>query len=231
MSKPTVIITRTQPYADVLAERVRVLGYDAYAMPLLKAEATGIPCPARKFDGAIITSSQALRFLPPEFPRTMPVFTVGYGTANAARAAGFEDVREGGGDVQVLGRTVRATNPTGTWVHISAEEPAAETADALRGIGDKLHAWPIYRTVGMPLDLARAQTAAAITVHSVRAAKVLATAVQSYGHPETLQKMSLLCLSEAVLECLRTSGFGHTYTAPRPDEDALIETLQNVLRP
>lgn len=220
-------MTRTQPGADALVLRLRDLGYDAVAAPLLKAEATGTPypCSLEAIDGVILTSAQALHYLPPDFPRDRPLYAVGYASADAARKAGFTNVHDGGGTVALLGRHVRSENSSGTWLHIGTTEPAEGTHQSLAGIGTTLLHWPVYRTIQNSFDTGILREDDLITVHSAKAAGFLRQAVQSYGRPETISKMSLLCLSEAVLECLRISGFGHTYISDTPDENALINTL------
>ncbi|MBU6235760.1 MAG: uroporphyrinogen-III synthase [Alphaproteobacteria bacterium] len=232
MSKPDIIITRTQFGADALAHRLEGLGYNPVVLPLLEAQATGAPAPLEKPNGIIVTSAQIFRYLPSGFARAVPVHAVGDATAAAARAAGFEDVSASHGDVKALCADVRMQKPTGTWLYIGPEEPAAGTAEALSSIGCKIMNWAVYRTVPARYDNAALATyleghkPCYVLLHSAKAAAIFANAIQQYGPDARLSQIKVLCLSKAVLECLANIHFGGSYVAHTPDENALVTLLQ-----
>jgi uroporphyrinogen-III synthase len=100
-----VLILRPQPGADESAMRARALGLEPIVAPLftLRALAWQPPDPAR-FDAVLLTSANAARlggdgltaFL------ALPCYAVGEHSAEAARAAGFADVRTGPSDGAAL---------------------------------------------------------------------------------------------------------------------------------
>jgi len=237
--KPRVIITRTQPGGDALASRLHGLGYDAIAMPLLAVEATDAVCPvpAATVRGIIITSAQALRFFDSTAFLEIPVYAVGDATAKAAHDAGFKNITDSGGDVATLAACVRAIDPQGQWLHIGADEVAAGTDNALSGIGVPVTRWAVYRTVPTPLDTdclqayLQGDAPFIVTVHSPKGGALLAEAVRVYGTHKTLQKMFLLCLSQAVLKSVASVACGNMYVARTPDENALVDALRNAWPP
>lgn len=232
MIKPVVITTRTQPGADALCARLCAHGYDAHALPLLRAVPTHapLPCPPAEISGCIATSGHALAYLG-TFDHTLPMVTVGDGTAAQARAHGWASVRAGGGDVATLAAYIRGQNLAGTWVYPCAAEPAAGSLATLADTGCDIRPWPVYRTEA---DTAFWDDFSAYThtksplfvlLHSPKGARIFAEGVQGRIPPETLGKMTLLCLSGAVLESVADVPCAGAYTAQTPDEDALVELL------
>ena len=90
-----VWVTRAQPGADRTADRLLALGYVPVVLPLLALEAIFQPNPDLSDVWALaFTSRNAVTAFAPLTPdRALPVFAVGDATAEAARAAGFADVR------------------------------------------------------------------------------------------------------------------------------------------
>ena len=237
--KPKVIITRTQPGADVLVSRLSGLDYDAVAMPLLVTEATGTACPRSPgiIRGIIITSTQALRFFDAAAFALTPVYAVGDATTMAARDAGFKNVTNGGGDVAALGACVRAAAPQGQWLHIGADDMAAGTNEALAQTGAAVTRWAVYRSVPAPFDTARLQAYLAaggpciVSVHSPKGGALLTEAVRAYDADTLLRQMFLLCLSQAVLKSVGSVACGNMYVARTPDENALVDALRHAWPP
>lgn len=124
MSKPLVLITRPLEDAPETAQQVRAMGYDVLFAPALVIHDTGAalsdfgPDFGPDFDGAqglIFPSAHAVRALlrlnPPAGIFSRTVFAVGEHTAQAARAAGFHDVRSGAGTMASLIPLIRQTYP------------------------------------------------------------------------------------------------------------------------
>ncbi len=72
-----------------------------------------MPLPSGPFDALLATSRHAFTQGPDlqRWGKRLPVFAVGRRTAEAARAAGFDDVRIGAGDGEGLATLVRLTLP------------------------------------------------------------------------------------------------------------------------
>ena len=111
---------------------------------------------------------------------SLPVLTVGDATAEAARAAGFGDVRSAAGDLDDLAALIRSTwtDPAAVLLHPGAREPAGDLAAAV-GKAAIVRALPVYEAV---------ETGAApppafdiVLLHSPRAAAEFARIVDAAG--------------------------------------------------
>src|SRR5690349_12810995 len=103
-----VAITRAQPGADETASRLRALGAEPILAPLLSI----VPCASNTnvagADALIFTSANGVRAFPDvQHARDIAVLTVGDATAEAARTAGFANVRSADGDVEALAALVK----------------------------------------------------------------------------------------------------------------------------
>ena len=100
-----ILILRPQPGADETAARARAMGLDPVTAPLFTVRPLDwrAPDPAG-FDAVLLTSANAARHagdaMTPFLGR--PCYAVGERTAQAARAAGFTDVRTGPSDSAAL---------------------------------------------------------------------------------------------------------------------------------
>jgi uroporphyrinogen-III synthase len=106
-----LLIVRPQPGADESAARARALGLEPIVAPLFETGplAWATPDP-RNFDAVLLTSANAARLggegLRPLL--ALPCYAVGERTAEAARAAGFGDVRAGPSDGAALAALAEA---------------------------------------------------------------------------------------------------------------------------
>ena len=106
-----VLILRPQPGADESAARARGMGLEPIVAPLftLRPLPWQVPDPAQ-YDAILLTSANAARLggdgLTPFL--ALPCYAVGEQTAEAARAAGFADVRTGPSDGAALLALARA---------------------------------------------------------------------------------------------------------------------------
>jgi uroporphyrinogen-III synthase len=122
-----VLILRPQPGADESAARARAMGLDPIVAPLftLRALVWRPPDPER-FDAVFLTSANAAGFagdgLTPFLH--LPCYAVGERTAQAARAAGFGDVRTGPSDGVALLALARAEG-AGALLHLGGREHIA----------------------------------------------------------------------------------------------------------
>ncbi|TPW27756.1 uroporphyrinogen-III synthase [Pararhizobium mangrovi] len=109
-----VLVTRPEPDAQRTAERLRAAGFEPIVLPVSRR--VGDPAAleaavSRPVCALALTSRNAARVLA-EAPaareawHALPVFTVGEGTAAAAREAGFDDIVTSGGTGEALAATI-----------------------------------------------------------------------------------------------------------------------------
>lgn len=219
-----VAITRAQPEAERTAARLRALG----AEPVLASLLTIVPCGYdTSTEGAqaiIFTSSNGVRAFPDAHAaRERKVLAVGDATAEAAREAGFLDVRSADGDVVALAALAIATlDPGGgKLIHIAGDHVAGDLGGTLRAAGFECERRLAFASVAaQTLPGAFAEPLDAVLFHSGRAAETFV----SLGAPGA-QSLTAVCMSDAVAEAARKTVWKRVIVAPAPREDALLAAL------
>ncbi len=92
-----LLILRPEPGASETAARARALGLDPVVAPLFEVRALAGGPIRGDYDSVLLTSANGARHAPPGLTG-LPCFAVGESTAEAARRAGFADVRTGPSD-------------------------------------------------------------------------------------------------------------------------------------
>ncbi len=221
-----VWVTRAPPGAEATAERLRALGHDPVTAPLLRVRPFADAALDLTGMGALAFTSAhgvaAFAALSPD--RRRPVYAVGEATAAAARAAGFQDVVAGEGDVAALARRIAAAKPSlsGAVLHPGAAEPAGDLAGALAAAGVPARAVVVYATEAAEVLPALGSPAPeAVLVHSPKAARALASLVPS----NLAAGMTAFALSAACAAPLAGAGFRAVRIAAAPTEAEMLGLL------
>ncbi len=223
-----VWITRAEPGAAATAARVARLGLEPIVAPLLSFRPLLADIELRPGEALAFTSlNGAARTAALTDRRDAPVFAVGDATAEAARAAGFRDVRSAGGDVDALAALIVRAGPEGGVLHPAARETAGDLVGRLRAAGVAARKVPVYETeaaAALPEAISAALAEGrlkAILMHSPKAARTAAAMAGGAGW-ETL---GIVGLSEACVAPFRALSVRRVVAAPSPTEDALIAAL------
>ena len=103
--RPPLLVLRPEPGATATAARAIAAGWQAITAPIFTLAACpwSPPDPAL-FDAVMLTSANAARLAGADLARFrhLPLYAVGEATADAARAAGFHDIRIGASDGAAL---------------------------------------------------------------------------------------------------------------------------------
>ena len=226
-----VLVTRPEPGASRTARRLEAMGYEPVVLPLsetrsLAVDLTTLPAGTA---AVVLTSANAVRHAPSELLRrvaALPCFVVGAATAEAARTAGFADVREGPGDADGLARILIAERLSGPAVYVCGRLRRPDFETTLVDSGIKIHAIETYDTVALaPNDLPAAigpgDAALLYSAVAAEAFAVLAARPEGVG----LRRLRLLCLSDRIARPL-LSRFGTSIAvAAKPDEASLLSLL------
>lgn len=163
-----VLILRPQPGAGETAARARALGLEPVVAPLFAVRplAWSAPDPAG-FDAVLLTSAHAARHggdgLTPFLG--LPCYAVGERTAEAARAAGFADIRTGPSDGAALAAMAEAEG-VGSAIHLGGRDHVALDRPAATQVA-------VY--AADPVDRLPAEAEdALVLLHSPRAARLFA---------------------------------------------------------
>jgi len=226
-SGPRVWVTRARPGADRTAAALTTRGFTPIIAPVIALKPLDTPVDLTDVAGLAFTSRNGVAAFADRTPRRdWPVFTVGDATAEAARAAGFTDVRSAGGAVDELTALIAGTWPAdgGLILAPGPREPAGDLAGALAG-RVRVHALPLYAAVAT--DIAPPEAFDVVLVHSPRAARALAVRLPPEGGRERL----LVAISAAAAAPLGQTGFAEIRIAATPTEDSLLGALGNPARP
>ncbi len=216
-----VAITRALPDAEQTAERVRALGAEPVLAPLLTIIACGYDTNVEGAQALLFTSANGVRAFPDARRlHAKPVLTVGDATAEAARAAGFTDVRSAYGDVAALAELVKATlvPNAGKLVHIGGEHLAGDLMSGLRAAGfttERRVAYASRAAIVAPPELLSPLDI--VLFHSARAAE---TFVQ-LGAPNA-DKLTAACISDAVAQAAGKARWARIIVSSAPRDDALV---------
>jgi len=218
-----VWVTRAEPGAARTADRLTALGFTPLVAPLLTlAPLPGALDAAPSPDAVAVLALtspngvEAFASLIPRF-RDHPVFAVGDATAEAARAAGFADVRSASGDIHALARLIAAEAPPGPLLAPGAREPAGDLPALLPD--RPVQRLPVYAAVEThapapePFD--------AVILHSPRAARALSADLPRAASSGRIA----ICISEAAATPLHPFDFAEIRIAAAPDEPAMLSAL------
>lgn len=222
MSGQRIAVTRAAPENARTAARLRALGAEPVLAPLLSIEPREFDTSLSGVQALLFSSSNGVRaFGQASSARDRPVLAVGDATAEAARAAGFADVRSADGDVGALAALAQASFATagGALLHISGVEAAGQLTAELDAVGFEAERRIAYEAravtalpaaFGEPLDI--------VLFHSARAAEIFVRlgAARAAG-------LTAGCLSANVAKAAAGAPWARVIVAPTPREDALLE--------
>lgn len=231
-----LLVTRPEPDATRSAQALRAGGHEALVAPLLAVQTieTDIVGP---YSAVLMTSANAARALSAH-PRageliTLPAFTVGARSADAAHAAGFREVVSAEGALTDLVRLVAArfAGTAARLLYLAGEDRAGDLAGDLAAHGIAVETVVIYRAVAaerLPAELMQALSNMRLegAVHySSRSVTTLIELAEQSGVLNALLDLAHYCLSSEVAAPLRAAGAVRISVASHPDEAALIERL------
>lgn len=218
-----VWVTRAEPGAARTADRLTSLGFTPLVAPLLTlAPLPGALDAAPEPDAVAalaLTSPNGVEAFAPLIPRfrNHPVFGVGDATAEAARAAGFANVRSASGDIHALARLIAAEAPPGPLLAPGAREPAGDLPALLPG--RPVQRLPVY--AAFETHAPAPEPFDAVMLHSPRAARALAADLPRSAASGRVA----ICISQAAAAPLRPFDFAEIRIAAAPDEPAMLSAL------
>lgn len=221
-----LIITRPMGDALPLARKLEARGHEAIIAPLLKIEARdGGALPEKTYQAMCITSANA--FVNPEIlsaRQSVPLYCVGPQSAEAARRAGFSDVRARGGNVhglaEAISRELKATD--GPLLYLSGQETSGDLQGLLGGQGFAVDRVVAYDAVPLALTLTQAELSLAdgVLLYSPRSARLW---VEALASRRVKDRFVLYCMSQNVARNLPLGS--RIRIARQPNEDHMLSLL------
>lgn len=225
-----ILITRPQPQASRDALFFKENGIAAHCNPMLFYKDVDFDVPPLEGMKALIaTSARALNNWSKSAQNySMPIYCVGDQTAHAARNMGHNDVRSASGDAKDLCALIlNDLSPNSRLLYIRGRDISADIASALKGRGMNCSEVITYEAQlaeslsPETLDLLQNGRIAATALYSVRSAENFARIVRVHKGDNALKRIKLLCISDAVIKCVRSLETGEILKPDRPDGDDL----------
>ncbi|MEE4235597.1 MAG: uroporphyrinogen-III synthase [Anderseniella sp.] len=235
-----VIVTRPEPDASRLAERLARQGDQPLLCPLMQIEVDDTATvPRGNYQAILVTSANGLRALESrnlvESLQGTPVIAVGPASARLAGELGFAEVREAAGNVEALADLVRRTlsRELGPLLYVTGKSRAGDLKADLEHDGFEVDRVELYgaspagRLDPAVSDALRNGEADAVLLYSPRTARIWAKLVRQDGLAGKVSDLRHVCLSQAVAEALHEE-LGRNLTvavASSPDDDAMLEAM------
>lgn len=229
---PCLVLTRPQASAQSFAQQAQAHGWSGEVLIAPLIEIRLFDLPDNLLDGIatlIATSRHAIAALAKGTKRRdMPLWTVGPGTAQAARAAGFRHVFEAGGDAKALLRDLKEAGVAGPFLHLRGNHVATDLVAALAAIGHQAQGCIVYAQDALPLSLQAQQRLQAggdlvLAVFSPRSGALLAAQLQALDLSRA--GLHLVAISTAATQPLEGLSLASRRIAAQPDADGMLAAL------
>jgi uroporphyrinogen-III synthase len=230
-----VVITRPEPDGERTAAKLRARGCEVLLAPLLRVELLERAELGRGPWAAVaLTSANAAHAIArhPRLPelRSLPAFTVGRRTADAAQASGFTAVTSADGNESDLARLIGARRIT-PLLYLAGEDRARDLAADVADAGVTVETVVVYRAA--PVERMPAPVEAALrsgevdgVMHfSPRSAGIYLNVAKAAGLLDRALAPFHYCLSQAVAAPLAAAGATRIAVAAKPDEGSLVELV------
>ena len=224
---PSILITRPTPVDAQFADRLRVrlgCGVRIVLSPVMRIEATGPAVDTGAAGALIVTSRNALEFVP---KTDLPVWVVGPQLAAAAREAGLNVVHEAPEGAALLD-VIRAEGRDTAYLHIRGRDVAVDICGALNAAGFTCEETIVYRQEPEPLNRdARCaldgEEAAIIPLFSARSAQML------FEQGPFTAPLVIVAISKAVADTVPKAHADGMKFAARPDAEAMVDAIAEAL--
>ena len=237
-----VLVTRPEPAAHRTAQRLVDLGHDPVLLPLFETRFLE-PDPAliaASWSALVFTSANAVKAVGDGFvSHGIPVFTVGKATADAARAAGYTDVRTGAGAGRELAELIAADVASGLLalrgeapiLYLTTDDRRPDLEAGLAGASIPVKAAFVYRmeeisySTDFVLSVKMTPLPDAVLLYSPNAARRFFAVATAQTLESSAGGMIVACLSHEVAAACPGSVSERVRIAEAPNEAALLETL------
>jgi uroporphyrinogen-III synthase len=203
------------------------MGHEPVVSPALVIEPIAFSLDETGVQALLFTSAAGVRALG---KRDLPALAVGDGTAEAARALGYQDVRSANGAAANLIEMAKGLDPAaGAMVHVSGEDVATNVAEAIEDAGFRAARVTVYRarpaTSLSPQAinlLTRDSLTSVVMFHSARGAESFCRLAEANGLRAQAARMIAVCIGGRSAEIAAAFDFKQILVASAPRETALL---------
>jgi uroporphyrinogen-III synthase len=232
-----LLITRPQEDGERTAQMLCARGHSVTLAPLLHIEPLAAEFGPGPFAAVLTTSANAARAVTGHARlaelRSVPLYTVGRRSAEAARAVGFTIAHSADCDAHdLIGIVARelagAARPL---LYLAGEDRSVDLAQALATQGLTVRTATVYRATAanrLPRKAEQAITAGelgGVLHYSRRSADTFLRCADAAGLRERALALTHFCLSAQVAAPLAQAGAANIRIAARPEEVALLDLV------
>lgn len=233
-----VLVTRPAEDGARIAEALAARGHTVILSPVMEIVALGQPLPADDdFNAIIATSANAFLKLEESASqkslRSLPVLVVGERTAQAAREAGFTNIRAVAPDASTLMERVHDTHlPPARFLYLAGRDRKSLLETALAEDGHEVKVIEVYAAEAAGAlapsvaETLRAGQADAVLHFSRRSADLFAGLGETAGLGDAARALLHVCISVDAAEGLRRLGARRVLIAAHPDLDGILQALE-----
>jgi uroporphyrinogen-III synthase len=233
-----LLVTRPRPDADTQAERLRAMGHEALAEPLIEIVNCDIGrLPLEGVQALVATSRNGLRALARnealESARKLPLFAVGPATASLGEALGIRRIHVcDGRATDMADRIARECAPgAGCILHLAGSRLASDLKGDMEALGFRVEQPRLYESVRVPALSDELVTRLAadgldgVLLMSPFTARSWVELVREARVSDQAMHLRHYCLSDAVAEGLDGFAAGQVAVAQNPSEDDLLALI------
>jgi uroporphyrinogen-III synthase len=232
-----LLVTRPQEDGERTAQALRARGHSVMLAPLLRIEALAAEFGPGPFAAVLTTSANAVHAVAGHARlaelRSVPLYTVGQRSAEAASAVGFAVAHSAGGDAHdLIGIVARElAGVASPLLYLAGADRRVDLAEALARHGLTVRTAVVYRAataVRLPSAVEQAIAAGALdgVLHYSR--RSAAAFVRCAGVARLIAPALALthfCLSAHVAALLAAAEAADVRIAARPEEAALLDLV------
>jgi uroporphyrinogen-III synthase len=233
-----ILVTRPEAEGERTAARLRARGHEVWLAPLLRIEPIAdVTFGPGSWAGVAFTSANAVRAVSRHARlaelTSLPAYTVGARTQEAAVAAGFAQALSAEGDVNDLALLIgRSENSRLPLLYFAGAERAGDLAAVLAPTGRAVETVVAYRArlvSDFDADIRDAIIAGridAVLHYSARSAAAFLTVAQAGDLADFAKSAKHFCLSAQIAAPLTAAGARAVSIATSPNENALIDLIE-----
>lgn len=238
--QPKILLLRPEKQAQSYGQELEELGYAVFKEPILNIETVSKDVPdLHVFQAILITSINALHVLAEAVSdRDMPLYVVGPNTLAAAQRLGFSQIVSGKGRAEdLVGLVGRLRSPdNGPLLYVRGQDVAFDMRQALEKSGFDVKEHVAYAAIPKAalsetlISAIKDKQIQAIPFFSKRSAEAFFECAQAARLTPFLDDIKALCISESVLEYVRSKSGAETYTAETPDRAGITALIKAYCR-
>ena len=235
------MITRPEPDASQLAERLQRLGHQTIIEPLLQIKYLNRQLALDNVQAIIFTSRNAVRWVQQMSENKkiyqIPAISVGPATSAMAKQLGFSSIFEGEGTVETLIPLIsRHFDPkNGKLLHISGEDIASDISPKLGELGFEFERHIAYQTIPAKTlsdslcEVIKQKQLDGVILLSPKTAHIWAGLLNQSDEIDDISEVKAYCLSSAVAEPLKNLKNVQKKIAKKPNIEELLSLINEYI--